>query len=116
MVRRAFLIAALIAALALARPAPTRAATLLVDDDKVQCPSAGFTTIQSAIDNASGGDTIDVCAGTYVEQLTIGTDRNNLTLRSITPQQAMIRPPEGLANFGGVPLIYVNGAADITVQ
>lgn len=116
MVRRAFLIAALIAALALARPAPTRAATLLVDDDKVQCPSAGFTTIQSAIDNASGGDTIEVCAGNYVEQLTIGSGKNNLTLRSVTPQQAIIRPPEGLANFGGVPLIYVNGAANVTIQ
>jgi len=41
--------------------------TLLVDDDKVQCPTAGFTTIQAAVDAAPAGATIRVCAGTYTE-------------------------------------------------
>ncbi|HEY0703889.1 MAG TPA: right-handed parallel beta-helix repeat-containing protein [Candidatus Acidoferrales bacterium] len=44
---------------------------LLVDDDRAQCPTAEFSTIQSAIDAASPGETIRVCAGTYAEQLTI---------------------------------------------
>jgi Right handed beta helix region len=44
---------------------------LLVDDDKVQCPTAEFSTIQAAIDAASPGEQIRVCAGTYAEQLTI---------------------------------------------
>jgi hypothetical protein len=44
---------------------------LLVDDDKVQCPTAEFSTIQAAIDAASPGQQIRVCAGTYAEQLTI---------------------------------------------
>jgi nitrous oxidase accessory protein NosD len=46
-------------------------ASILVDDDKVQCPTAAFTTIQAAIDAASQGEHIRVCAGTYHEQLTI---------------------------------------------
>lgn len=116
MVRRAFLIAALVAALALAQPAPTRAATLVIDDDKVQCPTASHTTIQSAIDDAAAGDTIDVCPGTYVEQISIGAGKNNLTLRATTPQQAIIRAPEALANFGSVPLVRVTAAANVTIQ
>jgi len=48
--------------------------TLLVDDDKVQCPTAGFTTIQAAVDAAPPGATIRVCAGTYTEQVTIKQD------------------------------------------
>jgi parallel beta-helix repeat protein len=45
--------------------------TLLVDDDKVQCPTATFTKIQDAVNAASNGATIRVCAGTYKEQVTI---------------------------------------------
>jgi parallel beta-helix repeat protein len=37
----------------------------VVDDDGVQCPGAGYATIQSAVSAASAGDTIKVCAGTY---------------------------------------------------
>ncbi len=50
---------------------PTSGAHLVVDDDKVECPKAGFTHIQDAIDAASPGDHIRICKGTYVEQLTI---------------------------------------------
>ena len=39
----------------------------VVDDDSVQCPSADFTTIGEAVDAASSGDTILVCAGNYPE-------------------------------------------------
>jgi nitrous oxidase accessory protein NosD len=45
--------------------------TLIVDDDKVQCPTAEFTKIQDAINAAPAGATIRVCAGTYKEQLSI---------------------------------------------
>ena len=48
-----------------------RAATLVVDDDKVECPNAGFTHIQDAIDAAAAGDRIRICKGVYAEQLTI---------------------------------------------
>src|SRR5882762_9399523 len=44
---------------------------LLVDDDKVQCPTAGFMSIQKAIEAATPGNLIRVCPGTYREQLSI---------------------------------------------
>jgi nitrous oxidase accessory protein NosD len=47
------------------------AAQLVVDDDKVECPHAGFTHIQDAINAASPGDHIRICKGTYAEQLTV---------------------------------------------
>lgn len=42
-------------------------ATLIVDDDRVQCPGAKFTNIQAAVNAAASGDTISVCPGTYNE-------------------------------------------------
>jgi hypothetical protein len=47
------------------------AATLVVDDNATECPAAGFSTIQAAINAAAPADTIQVCAGTYAEQLNI---------------------------------------------
>jgi len=38
---------------------------LVVDDDKVQCPSAGYSTLATAIAAAQPGDTILVCPGHY---------------------------------------------------
>ncbi len=47
--------------------------TLTVDDDGVQCPG-GFPTIQAAVNSADSGDTIQVCAGTYPEN--VSTNKN----------------------------------------
>jgi len=44
---------------------------LLVDDDKTECPNAGFTRIQDAVDAAAPGATIRVCEGNYAEQVKI---------------------------------------------
>jgi hypothetical protein len=45
------------------------AATWLVDNDGVECPTRDFASIQAAITFASPGDTIEVCPGTYIENL-----------------------------------------------
>jgi pectin methylesterase-like acyl-CoA thioesterase len=47
------------------------AATLTVDDDHAQCPSATFTSIQAAVTAANPNDKINVCPGTYHEQVVI---------------------------------------------
>lgn len=52
--------------------------TLLVDDNAVECPTASYTTIQSAITAANPGDTVKVCGGTYVEDVNV--NKANLIL------------------------------------
>jgi hypothetical protein len=66
-IRQAFTIAVLVGLIGLVTPTAAMAAVLVVDDDGVQCPGAPYTTIQDAVNAASPGDTIDVCAGTYPE-------------------------------------------------
>jgi len=58
---------------------PVLAAVLLVDDDKVQCPLATFTSIQAAVTVAAAGDTINVCPGNYTA-VTIPAGKNGLIL------------------------------------
>ena len=54
---------------------PVAVAPLVVDDDLVECPAAAYTTIQAAVDDAAlmpGKDKIEVCAGTYAENVVVG--------------------------------------------
>ena len=87
--------AACLAALVLAVPAPSAsAATRLVDDDKAECPNAGFTTIQAAVDDAEAhvvqpGDEIAICPGLYVESLVVNSP---LTLRGAGAGLVRIEP------------------------
>lgn len=72
--------------------------TLLVDDDKVQCPNAAFTSIQAAVNAASRGDRINVCPGTYREQVQVN---KALTIRGIevaNQHLSLIMPNAVLAN------------------
>jgi len=88
---------AAIAALPLAGASAAQAATLTVDDDRAECPAAGYTSIQAAVDAASSGDTITICPGGYVEgtgapntnALTIG---KSLTLKGAGADLVTITP------------------------
>src|SRR5918998_6125977 len=59
---------------------PSKAAATLVVDDNMTCPGAAFNTIQSAVNAAAPGDTIQVCAGTYNESVNIPAALSGLTL------------------------------------
>jgi parallel beta-helix repeat protein len=74
-----------------------------VDDDRVQCPTADFTSINAAVAAASPGDTIRVCPGQYNESVQVNktltlearpgeADRN--PTRTPNPQRdAIVQPP-----------------------
>ena len=80
----------------------------------VGCPGSTFPTIQSAVAAANSGDTILVCPGTYVEQVTIPAGKNNLTLRSKTPLAAIIKAPAVM--LAPKAIVRVNGALNITIS
>src|SRR5919197_1637583 len=58
--------------------APQLDHTLVVDDDRADCPNADFQSIQAAVDAAQPGATILVCPGTYREWVVITKDRLRL--------------------------------------
>src|SRR3954452_1538433 len=83
------------------------ASGMLVDDDKVQCPTAQFTSIQAAVTAAAPGTTITVCPGSYSA---VTVDKPGVTLVSSTG-----RPAVGCVDrsFGTNPArnAIVNGGA-----
>ena len=80
-----------------------------------------YTTIGQAITAAHGGETINVCPGTYSEQLTI---TKPLTIRGITitgqPGVTITAPAAGLqqlpAGSGFYPQVYVYRAGSVTIN
>lgn len=56
----------------------------------------GYASIQAAIDDADSGDTINVAAGTYTEQVVIN---KNLTLEGAGAESTIIVAPESPASF-----------------
>jgi len=69
---------------------------ILVDDDKVQCPTATYTSIQAAVNAAKAGDVIRVCPGTYQEQVVI-----NKTLSLEADNGVIVIPRNVIANTAG---------------
>jgi parallel beta-helix repeat protein len=93
-------------------------ANLLVDDDRVQCPTAQFTAIQDAINNARPGDVIHVCPGTYAEQIVISK-----RLHIEADNGAIIMPsgtsPNAIDVFSGDPLaavVLVQNAENVSIE
>jgi len=88
--------------------------TLIVDDDRADCPDAAFTSIQAAVDAAGPGDKIKVCPGTYQEQVRIGPSKDGLSLFSQVPLQAIIKAPLLMTQPNSI--VLVNGADDVTIR
>ena len=90
---------------------------VLVDDDRVECPAAAFTSIQDAISAAKAGSLIRVCPGTYREQLSI-----NKSLSIEGDNGAILLPMNMVANTtgsSGAPIaaaILVKNAANVEIE
>jgi nitrous oxidase accessory protein NosD len=111
------LLVSLVTPLAVAAQDRDRKPDLLVDDDKVQCPTATFTSIQDAINAANPGSLIRVCPGTYREQLSI-----NKSLSVEGDNGAIVMPSSMVANTtgsSGAPIaaaILVKNAANAEIE
>jgi large repetitive protein len=106
-------VAAAILALQAAPAAGQQANKLVVDDDKVQCTDADYTSIQEAVDNASPDTLIRVCAGTYEEQVTFGEGKDDIVLDGAGRDSTKITAPDDLTSGD---LVAVNGATNITIR
>jgi hypothetical protein len=96
---------------------------LTVDDDRVQCPDAGFTSIQAAVTAASPGDRINVCPGTYQEQIRINKRLSIRGIRVSNQNLAVIMPNPAVANStsfsSGLPvaaIVFVDGTAGVNLK
>ncbi|WP_314175257.1 right-handed parallel beta-helix repeat-containing protein [Streptomyces winkii] len=91
--KKSILVAACVAAATAFPTVPSQAAqtTLVVDDNGAQCPGAQFTTIQAAINAASSGSTIRVCAGTYNETVSINKANLQLVGPAVAPRSTACR-------------------------
>ena len=101
---------------ALLAPASASAAQQhVVDDDKLQCPSAGFTSIAAAVAAAAPGDTVSVCDGVYYEGTagagsTAVTIDKDLTLKGAGAGRVFVGPAGDLA---ATPAVLRDAAGNI---
>ncbi len=97
--------------------APTVAADhmLIVDDfPGLDCPNAEYTSIQAAVDDATPGDKIKVCRGTYIEQVTIPAGKDGITLFSEPALQAVIKAPPLMLDPKAI--VRVSTSRNVTIR
>ena len=109
--------------------------TLSVDDDGEECPTAAYDSVQDAVDDASPGDIVSICPGTYTEgtgaastnaltitkSLTIrgaGADLVRIQARRTTPSGGQIaaNAPNIRDSVGNIATIAGGSAVPITVD
>jgi nitrous oxidase accessory protein NosD len=101
-----------IGALTLFAATAASANELKVDDDGAQCPNATYTSIQAAVDAASPGDKVQVCAGTYMEQVRIEA-KDNLKLEGQDNPTIKAPPP---VQTSPRALVWVHNSDDVTLR
>ncbi len=92
-------------------PTTAQGTTLLVDNERVECPEAPFETISAAVAAAATGDTIEVCNGTYTEQITIA---KSVTLKAGSGSGVTVRAPLQMAGLRAI--IHVTGPVMVTIE
>jgi parallel beta-helix repeat protein len=92
-------------------PGAARAGTTMwvVDNDRMDCPRADFTSVQAAVTAASPGDTILVCEGTYHERVLIA--KNDLTLRAKGAPSDVVVDADNLGHA-----LHISGASGVTIE
>src|SRR5207244_11471499 len=78
------------------------------------CNRPGYPTIQSAVDAAAPGDRINVCPGTYIEEVTIPPGKDHIELRSVQFWAAVIKAPPVMLGLTK-SIVRVNGARDVAI-
>jgi parallel beta-helix repeat protein len=81
------------------------------------CNDPGYPTIQAAVNAAAPGDRINVCSGTYQEQVTIPAGKDNIRLRSVQRWQAVIAAPALMIAGPGATfsIVRVTSAQNVTI-
>jgi hypothetical protein len=79
------------------------------------CNNPGYQRIQAAVNAAAAGDVINVCPGTYEEQVVVATAlKSNLTIRSVSPLQAIINAPAIMVEPGD--LVTIDQSRNVTLR
>ncbi|OEV09594.1 right-handed parallel beta-helix repeat-containing protein [Streptomyces nanshensis] len=103
-----------------ASPPAAAQAVIVVGTASATCPNPQYATIQAAVNAATAGDTIRVCAGTYNEAVTVnkslvfrgaraGVDAR--VGRTNPAQESIIQPPAGSTG-----LTVTSGTSDVTID
>jgi Right handed beta helix region len=122
--RARVLLLALVATLFGVAAGPAGAVTRWVNDDRpatppgTSCDKPGYNSIDAAVDSSFPGDTVNVCPGTYPEQVTVGPGKNGLTIRSVVALAAVIQAPPTIAadtvNFKAI--VRISTSQNVTVR
>ena len=83
---------------------------VIVDDNKVECPDAQFSSIQAAIDAAAAGTEIKVCAGAYNEQVKISKSVK------LIGEEGVVLMPKGMKVNAENIAMYEDMAAVLSIK
>src|SRR5579863_209160 len=93
-----------------------------ISNSDASCATAGYSTIQSALDAATPGTTVQVCAGTYAEQVSVGV--SGITINGAGAGNTIVNPssatPTTVTDLDTsatiVPIIDVTGQTGVTIR